>query len=168
MEKIPPEVHDIARRCAEKHKQDVNVAIAAAYEQVMKLDNFDEFVLALAHAAVSDLVYDCRHQSARAMKIAAGAYGGPAKVIVGLSGSVQRVYESLYNYRIAGTVLGCLYGRDLADIASKEAEKASGHRFNADLCAKLATMVPDDKRVHDVVSEKTLGNLFRNMEKAKA
>lgn len=168
MEKIPQEVHDIARQCAEKHKQDVRAAIDAAYDKVRNLDDFDEFVQSLVYGAISDLVYDCRHQSARAMKINAGAYGGAAKVTAGSSGSVQRTYDSLYNYRIAGTVLGCLYGRDLADIAKSEAEKASGHRFNAGLCAKLATMVPDDKRVHDVVSEKTLGNLFRNMEKAKA
>ena len=85
---------------------------------------------------------------------------------VGADGT-PRVYPAtggiVYNYRIGGTLLGLVFGKDLLGIAEHERAIAEGHTFNARLAEALNPIVPANKRVKDAVAEKRLQMIFRQI-----
>ena len=160
MMEFPKSVEAIVDRAAKKFPSDISKAIDQADKEIRKLPEFDELVSMLIRKAVAQLIYDARHSVTNQIKRDSGMYGGPAKVIAGLSKSVNRVAESIYAIRIAGTMLGELFGRDLPGIADSEMAIGHGHLFNARLCQRLAALVPEDKRVQEAVKEKKLQAIF--------
>jgi len=154
-----------AREAAAKHGGDIDQATAVAEAAIRSLPDFADWVNAFVTSAIRELVYDARHQMNVAMKRDTGYYGGPAKVKVGDSADIQKVYQSFYEYHIAGMQLGMLKGADLEGIAESEAARAEGHAFNARLCKKLREVVPDDKTVREAVPERKLREIFKKVQR---
>jgi hypothetical protein len=158
----PAEVLTIVKMAVQKHS-DPAEAVAQAERQIRALPTFASLFDTLVRSAVTELVYDHRHLANVAMRRQAGQYGKPGKVVVGASESVNKVYESYYRYRIGATMLGNLTGAELLVVAQTERALAGGHLFNARLCEELGVLVPEEKAVQDVVSEKRLRALFEKL-----
>jgi hypothetical protein len=158
-------VIDIIAAAEKRHPEDIEAAVDDAEKRIRKLPDFDDFVNILIREAIRSRVNDCRHGVSRAIRKEMGEYGKPATTVVGESPAVLKVMENLYKYRIAGTVLGSVYGRDLADISENERVTGQGHLFNAYLTARLQPLVPANKRVRDVVPEKKLKVIFASCQK---
>ena len=161
---MPKEVLDLAAEIAVKYGADIEKATDALDRAIRKLPEFEDLTENLLRMAEQELIYDARHQANIRTRLENGGYGGPAKVVSGDSEAVKRVAQSVYAYAIAGTMLGMVLGDQLPDIAASEAARAEGHAFNARLCERLAGMVPKGKRVREVVSEKRLQSIFREVE----
>lgn len=112
------------------------------------------------------MVCGARHSVNVAMKRETRQYGGPAKVCVGQSQAVASVSQSLYGYRIGGSVLGSLGRERLLELAVASQNAAEGHQFNASLCNRLAGMVKD-KTVREAVSQNKLRAIFAQLQAAK-
>lgn len=156
----PESVIEAIKAAANEHKGDIPEAIAAACAAVRALPDFPAFRESLVDGAIQELVYQVRGASNHAMKVQAGVYGAPAKVLVGRSEELRKVYDDLRDYRIGCQTLGLLFGRDLMPIAEMEGAKARGHEFNRRLVEELARIVPDEKRVRDVVSKRQMVEVF--------
>ena len=161
---FPESVLRAVERAADNHPADIQKAIDAAEKAIRRLPEFETLVADLVRSAVQEMVYDARHSSNVTMRRLAGEYGGPAKTVSGDSAAVTRAAESLYCYRIAGTVLGSVLGEQLGDIAASELAKADGHAFNGRLCLRLKAMVPKEKQVRECVSEKRLMTVFKEVQ----
>jgi hypothetical protein len=162
--RMPESVIAAAALAAQEHPDDVARATAEAERAVRELPEFPDLMAGLVTGAVRELVYDARHASNVRTRRQAGRYGTPAKVSPGGSPAVERVYESVYDYFIAGTTLGALRGEELQAVAEKEQGLAEGHLFNAGLCARLSKMVPPGQRVRDAVPERQLRGLFKKVQ----
>lgn len=161
---FPDSVLRIAEEAAAKYQDDIDRAAEKAEKDIRSLPDFDGLVEMLLSYAVRNLVHEARHKSNTQIRRITGRYGGPAKVVVGRSASVARACESYYSYCVAGKALGSLLGADLEAAAQAENAIAEGHLFRVRLCRRLREMVPDEKRVRDVVSEKKLRAIFREEE----
>lgn len=159
---FPDSVWDEVKASYRKYPDDIPASVREAETRIRRLPEYSELVAMLVTSSVQQLIYDARHQSNGVLRRAAGVYGGPAKVTDSGSNAVQRVYASYYSYCIDGRTLGMIKGAELADIADNEESTANGHHFNARLCRRLAAMVPADKLVKDVVTERKLKGLFRD------
>lgn len=163
--KYPKKVIDVANKMAEKYPSDISKATEEAEKKIRKLPEFNELVDILIRNAVQDLVYDARHRSNVQVRRENGKYGTGAKVVSGRSTSVNRAAKSVYNFHIAGTVLGAIRGDQLISIAVSEEETAEGYLFNARLCRRLSGIVPKDKTVKDAVTERRLRSIFNEVKR---
>jgi len=159
----PREVFEIVRQCCDKYPQSVATAVERATKLIKAMPVYDDLIDLLIRNAIQDLVYDARHYANVANKKQMGLYGGPGKVVSGRSRTVNRIADSVYLWRIGGTVLGKLLGKELIPIAESESSIADGHAFNARLCQALAPLVAEDKTVEQCVPEKKLLRLFRKL-----
>lgn len=159
----PDKVLQITAKMAAEYGDDIPAAVAAAVRTVRGLPGYRSMVDTLVQQCIKELIYQARHNANVAARREEGYYGQPGKVS-GVTTTTEEVHRSLYCYYIGGTMLGLVTGSELPVLAAKEELTASGHLFNARLCRKLATLVPDDKRVQDVVSEKKLRTLFRQAQ----
>ncbi len=160
---LPESVMSIAIAAVKRHGDDITAAVDEAETKIRKLKEFSEVVDALVHDAVQRLVYQLRGQSNQAVRRQSGVYGQPAKVRVGASESVAVAEASYLSYYIGGRTLGGILGSELLSIAESETAVAAGHQFNAELCRQLAAIVPQNKSVAEVVSERRLRNLFKKL-----
>lgn len=158
----PESFLDIIETTVKEYPSDIDRATEEAEKKIRALPEFAGFVDALVRSAVRELVYDQRHIVNVRTKKQAGYYGGQTKLNRSANG-VLAAYESVYQYHIAGTVLGEILGEDLSDIAANERAIASGHTFNADLCEWLAGLVPEGKKVHQAITEKKLRKEFNRI-----
>ena len=163
---FPKPVLTIVGKAAAKYGDDVEQAVAYAGKLVRRLKEYDVFAIGLVDHALRELIYDARHQTNLRIRRENGndVDRVDPKVVVGRSPAVAEVYESVYSYLIAGMMLGSVRGDVLEGIASSERAKANGHGFNANLAEALHPMVPADKTVREVVSEKKLQALFRRLQ----
>lgn len=164
----PDEVVAIAQDAAAKHGDDIDVAVEVAEAAIRALPSFKAIVAVLLHNAFRELIYDARHVANVQTRRNAGHYGGPGVVVTGASTGIKEIYRSVYEYNIAGTQLGLLKGGELTDIADSESAIASGHMFNAELCRRLAKIVPEGKTVKEAVSEQELDSLFAKVKRKLA
>lgn len=155
-------VHEAIRVTEEKHKDDIPMAVKKSMILIKSLPNYEEIVEALLHQAVQTLVYHYRHQRSRVIKKAAGKYGGPQKVSQ-IDESISRIYQEVYEYRIGGTMLGKLYGHELAPLAETEGSLASGHLFNQELLNRLDRITPKEKMVEEAVPARKLRSMFQDV-----
>jgi hypothetical protein len=163
---VPESVRKIADDAARDHLLDIEAAVAQVERNVRELPNFDQIVTNLLKVAIHDLVYDARHKFNVQMKRDTGRYGGPPTVRVGESDGVGRAFASVYDYCIAGTVLGDIIGSRIDELAEHEDNLANGHKFNAAVLRWLKSKgVKGDKRVREVVSEGQLRNAFDRIQK---
>ena len=160
---IPRSVHDICKAAANAHPDSAIDAVHEASRAVMAMPDFNDFVEAFTHMAVRCVVSDVRHRANVAIKKAAGYYGGEAKVKVAESVEVNKICGSVYAYRIGGTVLGDLYGRDLTRIELAEEGRENGHKFNKLLVRWCNARVPDNERVRDHIPETELAAAFQEI-----
>lgn len=151
--KIPESVTEAVERATQENPTDIVAATTQAFEKVTHLVDYDEFVKSLVWNCIQEMVYDARHKVNVRTKRQIGYYGQEAKVNR-TSNGVLRVYNSVYKYHIAGTVLGAIRGEDLPSIAESERSIANGHVFNAELCEWLAEQVPAEKTVEQTFGKK--------------
>lgn len=165
MAKIPEPVIRTVERIASQHPNDILTAVEESVAEVKRLPDYKKYVNDLVRDAIQDQVYACRHASNVSMKKQNGEYGGQHKVN-GASVAVERIYESHYNYRIAGKTLGEIIGNEIESLIETEQAIASGHKFNAALlCWVRSQGVSGDKKVKDVVSERKLAANFDRIRK---
>ena len=162
---FPKVVLEIVHEEAVKYGDDITQAVTVVMRRVRKLPEFPEIMELNFQRAMKELVHTDRHQSNVYAKREAGCYGKPSKVNVGTSAAVNRVADSIYSYCIAGTTLGLLMGKQLAEIADSENAIADGHLFNVRLCRKLLRVVPEDKSVQEVVGANKLRAIFRAVQR---
>lgn len=170
MNTFPPSFLKVAQSAAKV--EDADSAISQAVKRVRTLPDFDGFVDQLLREAIGDLIYKLRHEAAKKRRAeqddkteakpppARGRSSTHERNAPPVSKIVNDVYQSVYDYEIAGKALGALYGRDLEALVASESMLAAGHTFNARLCAMLADRVPKDKRVKDAITDKELKQKF--------
>lgn len=157
MTDFPNSVVNAVETATEKHPNDIPAAVEMAVIKIKQLPEYNDLVDRLVTNAVRDMIYDVRHVANVRMKRQTGYYGKPAKVKPGDTPTVNLVYESVYNYHIAGTTLGELKGADLPALRESEHAIAEGHRFNSELLAWLVDQkIPEDKKVCEAVPAKRL------------
>lgn len=161
---FPESVLAVVAKAVEQHPNDISAAVAAAEQEVLGLDEFEEFSGLLIHHTLQGLVYDARHMLNRRIKNDAGLYGAAPKVS-GMSERVNAIHASVYAYCIGGMTLGEVKGEELEGLAASEAEIAAGHAFNVRLCTELARLVPEGKAVKQAMTEKKLRALFRTVHR---
>ncbi len=159
------DLNTIASQEAQRHADDIDAAVNSAVRRVQKLPNYADLVDDLVRSAVRHLIADCRHHENVAMRKDGNSYGGPAKVIAG--SAVNRIASDFYAYYIGGRTLGTIKGEELAVIAASEAERASGHQFNARLCAALRPLVPEGKTVKECIKPGKLRSIFEGLNGKK-
>jgi hypothetical protein len=162
---LPDNVRRLVEGVADRNPADIEAAVEEAVLAVRGLPEYPELVDGLVRHSVQQAVYDARHVSNVRIKRQSGYYGKEAKVVSGASESVREVYKSVYLYSIGATTLGRLRGEELPALAESERSVARGHEFNAELCAKLAGMVPKDRTVEETVPEKKLAALFDRLKR---
>ncbi len=143
---------------------DISKATQEAEIAIRKLYTDKQLGEIFITSAIQELVYERRHQDNRDIKRAIGAYDSTRKVKQEESQAVQRVFESVYEYRIAGTILGDLLGEQLLPIADSEEAIANGHMANGTLLRKLRPMVRNGCKVRDEVSVRKLVNVFKQVK----
>jgi hypothetical protein len=161
----PAEVIAIVEKATERHSADIDAAVKDAETKIRRLDIFPEIESMLISAAVRELIHHRRHNANTQTKRDAGQYDTQRSFEIG--SATTEAYRSVYDYYIAGIQLGSVLGSQLTDIAASEQAKADGHTFNAELCAALKRLVPNDKAVRDCVSEKKLRAMFKKLQKTK-
>ena len=165
--RYPTEVIEAVDAAIAAHAGGVAEAVEAAVAAVRALPDYRSFVNGLVHNAVMSLVHDRRHQANTKIKREMGFYGGPPKVETATSAGVAAAAESVYQYRVAGRVLGDLLGGELAPLADAEEGRGRGCLVNAAVlrwCA--AQRVPEGEAVRDHVSERRLAAAFRRLLRA--
>lgn len=157
------EVLEIIRRAAARHANDIEKAAEVAERDIRRLPNFNELVEQLVKTAILRLVHLAR---ASANVTIRRASGGNPRVIVGDSEELRQIAdECIYlNYCIGSQTLGMLTGAELVEVADSEEAVAEGHLFNVKLARYLKRLVPDDKRVKDVISETRMATIFRKLQ----
>lgn len=154
---IPKEVTAIITAKVKEHPSDITAGVKAAERAIRKLPDFEEQIapMFITHC-VQELFYDARHHSTVATKKEAGKYGGPAKVIVGKSEEVRKVYRNMLDtFFIGSTVLGDVRGEDIPTLCAVEGELSNGHLKNKALLEWAASQgVKGDKRIRDVLQNK--------------
>lgn len=160
---IPEEVQKIVKEAEARNPTDPFKAMEEAMEEIKALPNYLTIAEVLIRQGVQTIVYRERHDRSKEIKASAGGYDTTPKVGRG-SRSVNRVYETVYNYRINGTVLGLVRGEDLLGIARTQRAASDGYLFNAELCDWLATIVPNGMTVQDKVKRPKLEAKFRELK----
>jgi len=161
--KFTEEVKVIVREANANHPSSAEDATTEALQGVRGLKSYKSLVDALVKHAVQDLIHDGRHDINKGIRKQEGRYSPLPKVQVGSSPAVMRAEVSVYLYRIAGTSLGEVFGKELLGIAVHEENRANGHIFNARLCRHLAEVVPDNKKVKNAVKENQLKAFFSEL-----
>ena len=155
----PTKITDIAKDSCTKYP-DVQEAIAKTINRVKRLKDYKSFMNVLVYNALTDLVYDTRHRSNVAIKRQAGEYGTGNKTDYVGTRSVQQATKNYLNYYIAGRTLGNILGSEIEDLIDIEVSLSDGHDYNTRILEALKKIVPEDKRVKDVVSNKQLEAIF--------
>lgn len=160
----PPSLRDIVSQAASQHRDDIDKAVDCAYAKWLDDPEREDFVESLERQAIREHIHFWRHRENVEMRREAGMYGGPAKV--GLStGAANRIAEQcwLETYVIGGRIVGGITGKELPAMAKSEREKADGADFNARLCMKLASMVPEEKAVRDVLTDAKFRKVMKEL-----
>jgi hypothetical protein len=154
---IPPTVIQAARDAEARFPSDLDAATDAAVVAVQAHPDYPTFVDTLVRERVRDIVHQVRHEKNKQIKRELKQYGQPAKVDFSKSVVVQESAQSVYDYRLGGTLLGDLTGDGLSRVIESEAAAARGHQFHVALGRWLQKRgVTGDKRVRDVVPETVL------------
>lgn len=161
----PQNVHDTIDAVV-KEFPDLEAAIATAVQRVRALENFNDLLQEMVFDAVRSLVYASRHKVNVAIKRDCGHFTAPSRVTAAGRAAVERVYETVYNYKIGGKEIGMLTRDELLAVGEAEGAKEAGHRFNRLLVTELAKRVKDGKTVRECVKEAALQDLFTRTEAA--
>lgn len=175
---LPQEFYDIITACTEKWADDSRKAAKLAWRRVKKLENYQELVDQLVRDAIQQKVNDMRHtikyEQLRVIRDPANDDGRKKepvnrdnipspKVVVGRGKAAASVARQAYDLMFAGKTLGNIFRHELDGIATSERNKSNGHMKNAALAEALQSMVPDNKKVRDAVSERKLRTVIRRV-----
>jgi hypothetical protein len=163
---FPKIVYEIVNEEAEKNKNDIQKAVESTMKRVRKLPEFPTLADLLFMRAMRELLENVLNKINHDIKKKSGCYGGPAKVVVGNSKIIRQLANEYYDFRMGGRTLGDLYGYELDEIGNKEFSVVRGNLFRAKLCRYLRkkNLVPEDKRVREVMGVKKLGEIFKAVE----
>ena len=153
------DLNRIAAEEANRHPDSIEDAVGSAVNRLHRLKGFDAMVGGLVNSAVRSIICDVRHAANVVMRQASGGYTNPAKVRAGEA--VNRVAADYFTYFINGRTLGSITGEELPDIGASESQRASGHEFNARLCAELGPLVTKTKTVRECVKPAKLDRIFK-------
>lgn len=152
----------IIMEAAEAHPDDVDAAVDASLPKLARLPEWEEYKKQLVRSAVSDLIHVYRHRENVEQRKGTGVYGGAAKVTRGRASAAIAREKSLYDYFIGGKHLGSVTGEELGAIAEVESAKAATHNFHVRLCSALSRIVPKEKTVREVVTERRLKTIWES------
>lgn len=171
---IPSAIIEIAKEESRRHSTTIQEAVCSAKARIEALPNYEELADTLITQAVQDLIYDARHRDNREINKEIRRSGGngnggdrryngggPRRVAI-TDPSINRVYQSAFDYRISGQILGNLRGKDLIPIANSEKEISKGHIFNYVLLKAIAesNKVGDEETVQQKITEEELNKMF--------
>lgn len=168
MTDYPDSLLSIIANAAEQHREDIDQAVECAEKAWLADESAPEFAAQLVRQALRELIHGYRHRMNVSLRKAAGEFGGPAKVVPGEVTSAIAERALLDSYTIAGRTLGSILGKELPSLQKTEQEKSDGAAFNARLCERLAAIVPEDKTVREVVTERQAWKLLRELKKPQA
>lgn len=160
---FPDVVLKIVEEAVHKSPDNVDKSVEEAEKKIRKLATFNSIANTLITEAIQDLVYAQRSKDNRAIRKSTGYSGGKAKVIVGQSPSVQKVYSTVYEYRIAGQTLGHLMGEQLLPLSKAQKNVSESHAAMSKLLELLHPLVPTGKSVMEKVSQVKLRGLFKTV-----
>jgi len=158
MADYPPKIVKAARDARDAHPDDIPAAVAEAEAAIRKMPEFASLVEKLITHSIRELVYSARHEWNENFKKDNGFYSTNKSRPI--EGCVNEAYASVYLYKVGGSILGKLTGEDALRIATSELTIANGHLFNHRLLSFLGGVVPAEKRVEEVLSEKKLKKEF--------
>lgn len=168
MQKIPQSIWDLIKRVCKQYPSDSEKAANEAERRLKRLKDYPIYAEIMARRAIRDLVFDQWHTSNRKIKKDAKEWPGQdPKVVIGKSKAVQRVAAEVWNFHIAGTLLGKIVCNELPDIGDRELKIAGGYSFRGHLCHRLYKMVPKNKRdltVSQAISEKKVHKVFEELQ----
>ena len=183
---FPMSIVNILAEANRLHGDDIQLAVELAESEIRRLPDFKKEIegMLITHA-VQTLIHDSRHKfnrdlmggirsgnlpslnghastnghagkNGQSMK---GKHSVP-KVIPSHSKEILADYSRYFAFKVAGKTLGAMLGSELELASIAAGMQAKGNLFVESLCNRLAKMVPDDKRVMDVVPGKTLEKIF--------
>lgn len=185
----PESILRAGRKAAERFPDDIPRATRYALQLFKRLPEYEEWCEGLPMGMAQDIVHEARHHHNREIKrqsrmeeeaaVAACASSMDSdsgrntrprpeprpRINVAESQGVRSTYIAYMSQRIAGRVVGSLYGRELEGIAMNERERASGYEFNARLMQRLKPLVPDNQTVREAISEEKLAAIWKDVEK---
>jgi plasmid stabilization system protein ParE len=186
----PESILRAGRKAADRFPDDIPRATRYALQLFKRLPEYEEWCEGLPMGMAQDIIHEARHHHNRDLKrqsrreeevavaacassVGAATNGGSTKprpeprprINVAESHGVRSTYISYMTKRIAGRIVGLLYGRDLEDIATGERARSSGHEFNARLLQRLHSVVPDDRMVQEAISDEKFAALWKDVEK---
>jgi hypothetical protein len=160
--KTPDEVLSAVKEAVAKCPENLDKSISEAERAVKSLPGFSSYSDGLVSQAIAGIVYQVRRSRTSSIKRLAAK---PEAVADRLSDGVRRAFRSAYEYFIAGRMLGNILGSELPDIALTERKKANGVLANVELLDRLADIVPENKTVKQVVSQKKLLQMIKAAQK---
>lgn len=162
---LPPNFRKIINDAVERNRSDPVSAIDEAEEHFRNQDNFDTIVNQLVRKAVSDLIYQRRHDLTTEAKRVAREYGKGAKVKelgIGVQQAIKTWYDSFY---IGGKVLGELTGADVKKILRRQRRMVTGHLVNIQFLEWLDTQkLPQDARIRDTIKLEDAMQAYKRIE----
>lgn len=160
----PLEVLAIARECMNESKEDIGQAVASAKALIQELECYPALVDRMVTEAIRELIYNLRHQENVKIKRQDGSFHTTNKTRIWESSHVKEVYKSAYNYMIGGRTLSLLLGEEIETLAEGEKNRADGHLFNYRLLKTLQPLIPEGRRVKEVLSEQRLMTIFKTVQ----
>lgn len=160
-------VQALIKKCAEDNLSSCETAATQAVKKIKKMTAYEQLIDHMFYQAVLEMVYDFRHQMNSQLKKQRNGYVNTEKVSSASSKIANKAVErSIFTFLIAGKPLGEILGGELLGIADAEEARGRGCFFNAKLCRMLGPLVPDNKKVKDVVSEKKAKEVFDKLNTA--
>jgi hypothetical protein len=162
---FPKSVMEVIESTAVRYKEDAEKATRLAIQAIQKLPEYSKFVDGLVADAVGTLIHRHRYESNRQMRNDVGWYSERSARIVKTETSkgVLAVAESVFNYRVAGTILGKILGKEMELIASREERSGVTHMANAKLLRQLQKIVPENSTVEEAITEKSLRRMMKKV-----
>lgn len=144
-----------------KHKSDLDATIREAANNLRALGDAEIDAICWRRG-VAEFVHDKRHAMNMSIWANNRKMPGDPKVIAGRSETVSAVGTALseYEFKLAGRILGDIYGNELDGLAASEEALSAGHTRNATLLRRLRAIVPDNKTVRQAVKPRKLKQLF--------
>jgi len=150
----PKNVILLVEEIENENKENRTLAITNAVEALRELPDFNDFFELLLRDAVGELIDRARHKAMEAIRKSEAYRRNMPKVVVGNSKVLQEIsYQAFCDVRIDGTILSNIYGSRLTDLARSERNSASGYVERAFILEALAKIVPEDKKVGEVVGK---------------
>lgn len=154
---FPRHVLDLVDEAVMRHPSDIDKAIEEAMAEAQKLDDYEKLLVSHFRHSIQTLVYAARGRFNQSLKQDAGLYHTRTKINPMDSEGVRKVYKSIFDMHIAGTILGDILGEDIPGLKAHEKAKAAGHTKNFDLLEWIESQkVPAKKRVRDAIPERKL------------